>query len=361
MTASPIAGQVADVPPAAVADQPPAPPEAPVPVAEESPGEEKRRRRKAFVLFFLLGLLALLIGLIIWYLLFRQPLPIIPPIPETQVPAYSTSFYEVTRPVGVAVSAAGDRIYVAQSEGDRSVAILDGSGAVIGAARPPATTGTDHVPVYVAIDPLTEEVYVTDRPAAAIYIYDRDGRFQRQFEPAVERVGWQPLGIAFDSAGQLYVTDLAGDQEVVVFDRQGQVVRTIGADAALNFPNGVAVDGQGHVYVTDSNNGRLLVFDAAGALVGKIGRGTSAGQLGLPRGVSVDPQGRVVVIDTTGNAIVVYRTVAEGAAKPEYLGVAGSEGIGNGQFEYPNGVATDGRGRVYVADTMNDRIQVWSY
>ena len=39
----------------------------------------------------------------------------------------------------------------------------------------------------------------------------------------------------------------------------------------------------------------------------------------------------------------------------------GGEGVADGQFEYPNSVAIDARGRVYVADTFNDRVQVWSY
>ena len=37
------------------------------------------------------------------------------------------------------------------------------------------------------------------------------------------------------------------------------------------------------------------------------------------------------------------------------------EGVSNGTFQYPNGIAVDGRGRVYVTDGGNDRVQVWSY
>jgi sugar lactone lactonase YvrE len=69
----------------------------------------------------------------------------------------------------------------------------------------------------------------------------------------------------------------------------------------------------------------------------------------------------VFVVDTTGNALLVYRVLDGDDRAPEYLGVVGGQGIGDGQFIYPNGAATDARGRVYVADTMNDRIQVWSY
>ncbi len=105
---------------------------------EETPEEKKRRRRRAFFLLFLLGLLALLIGLIIWYLLFRQPLPPLPIIPESQVPSYSTSMYGVTDPIGIAVTPDGDRIYVTESGGDKVVAIFDAGLNRVGTAAPPA-------------------------------------------------------------------------------------------------------------------------------------------------------------------------------------------------------------------------------
>ena len=127
------------------------------------------------------------------------------------------------------------------------------------------------------------------------------------------------------------------------------------------FPNGVAVDGDGRVYVTDSNNGRLLVFDAAGTVVAKIGRGGGAGNLGLPRGIVVDGAGRVFVVDTSSQGVSVYRSLAEGDLAPEHLGFFGGHGIADGEFAFPMGIAVDGHGRIYIADTANDRVQVWSY
>jgi hypothetical protein len=45
----------------------------------------------------------------------------------------------------------------------------------------------------------------------------------------------------------------------------------------------------------------------------------------------------------------------------QLLGSVGDEGIGDGAFEFPNGVAIDRAARVYVADRENDRVQVWAY
>jgi DNA-binding beta-propeller fold protein YncE len=262
----------------------------------------------------------------------------------------------------VAVSPSGDRIYVVQSDGDRTGLIFDASGKKVGTMAPPASTGTDHTPVYVAIDPLTGEAYVSDRPAGAIYVYDRDGAYQRTFALAVPRPGWEPLGLAFDASGYLYVTDLSGPfQKVLVIDRAANVVRTLGENDALSFPNGVADDGAGNVYVADSNNGRLLVYDASGALRAQVGRGAGQGNLGLPRGLAVDGQGRVFVADSTGQGVFVFRAPSGDSKRLDYLGFFGGEGVADGTFAYPNSIAADARGRMYVTDTFNDRVQIWSY
>lgn len=328
---------------------------------EQDPGKRRRRRKLVLLLGLFLALMVLL-GLAIWYLLFRQPIPLpLPLIPETATPAYTTSIYGAASPSGVAVNAAGDRIYIAETGGDRVVRMFDVGGNQLGVLKPPAGTGADHVPVYVAIDPTTSDVYVSDRPTGSIYVYDRDGAYLREYRPADLSAGWQPLGLTFDSSGNLYVTDLSGSQRVLKFDPTGELVLTLGADQGLLFPNGVAVDADGQIYVTDGNNGRLLTFDASGALVAKIGRGGGAGNLGLPRGIAIDEVGRVFVVDSSGQGVLVYAALDADHETPESLGFFGGHGIGDGQFAFPMGIAVDAHGRVYVADTANDRVQVWSY
>jgi DNA-binding beta-propeller fold protein YncE len=330
------------------------------PPAIEAQPEDRRRRRKILILLLLLGSLLVLLGIAIWYLLFRQPLPL-PIIPPPSVPSYSTSIYGAADPSGVAVSPAGDRIYVAETGGDKVVRIFDAGGNELGVLQPPAESGAEHVPVYLAVDPTNADVYVSDRPAGAVYVYDRDGTFKSEFRPAVAIEGWQPLGLTFDADGNLYVTDLAAPARVLKFDATGKLLLTFGDGEGMNFPNGVAVDADGLIYVTDSNNGRLLVFGTDGVLLSKIGRGAGAGNLGLPRGIAIDGQGRAFVVDSSGQGVLVYRALASGQEQPEHLGFFGGHGVADGQFAFPMGVAVDTHGRVYVADTANGRIQVWSY
>jgi DNA-binding beta-propeller fold protein YncE len=256
----------------------------------------------------------------------------------------------------------GSRIYVTQTEVDPRVLVFDGKGTPLGALEPPAGTGSSHVPVYVAIDPNGGDVYVSDRPTGSILVFDADGAFLRVFEPGKSLTGWQPLGLGFDRTGHLYVTDVSGPfNSVHEFDVDGTLVRTIGEAGMFDFPNGVAVDDAGNVYVTDSNNGRLVVFDPTGRERGIVRRGSAAGDLGLPRGTAIDDSGRVYVVDTSGQGVQLYHVVGDDEAPPAYIGKFGAAGADDGAFQYPNGIAVDGRARIYVTDWRNNRVQVWTY
>jgi DNA-binding beta-propeller fold protein YncE len=324
--------------------------------------EDRRRRRRRLALLLVLSLMA--IGLLTfsgWYLLFRKPINLIP-IPgfdDLPMPNYSHSLYGMSQPTGVAVNADGSRIYVTQTSGDPAVFVLDNQGQLLNTIGAPDAS-IDHVFVFVALNPSTGELYVSDRPAARIHIYDANGTLLRDFAPPTSLAGWQPLGVNFAADGHLLVTDVA-DNTVHEFDVDGQLLRTVGAEGQFDFPNSAIVDAAGRLYVSDSNNGRLFVFGRDGTPLGVIRRGPAEGDLGLPRGMALDDQGLLYVVDTADQTVKVYRPSSDPAALPEYEGLFGQAGIGDGMFGFPNAVATDTRGRVYVADWNNDRIQVWSY
>jgi len=330
------------------------------------PVKNGKRKAKIAVLVSLLLILALLFA---WYLMNRKPLSELPGLSNTTLPHYQFSIYGTSHPLGVAASATGDRIYVTQSGGERVVRIFDRAGKATGTLKPPASTGRSHLPMYVAINPTTQDVYVSDRTTASIYIYDESGKYLRTFAPKGDLGGkWNPLGLAFGPDGTLYATDVRGEtsknHRVVVFSPDGAVVRSMGAPGSLSFPNGIVVDAQGNIEVTDSNNGRLVVFGQYGKVLATISQGVGEGDLGLPRGVAVDDSGRLFVADTADHMVRVY-TIDESKATPTYVGSFGEEGQVDGTFEYPNGVAngvaTDKRAHIYITDRENNRVQVWGY
>ncbi|HEU5101218.1 MAG TPA: NHL repeat-containing protein, partial [Roseiflexaceae bacterium] len=81
------------------------------------------------------------------------------------------------------------------------------------------------------------------------------------------------------------------------------------------------------------------------------GPGAAPGQLDQPRGAAVDGQGNLYVADMVNNRIQVF------GPDGRSLRTIGSAGSGEGQFQEPRGVAVDRQGNLYVADTWNARVQ----
>lgn len=328
------------------------------PLTEE---QRKKRRRKIALL------IAILVGLaIILYMLLRSlggssPLPGIP----TDLPHHVADIYGTEQPMGVAVSPSGGRIYVTESEGKRLVRVYNSSGDQVGTLKPPGKNGAWRLPVYVAVNPDTEDVYVSDRLREEVEVYNADGKYLRAWKPK-GKLGKhaEPLGLAFGSEGDLYMTNVAGSkktQDVLVFRNDKTTpIRRIGRPGNFWFPNGIAVSGDGNVYVADSNDGQVLIYDKSGKLVSSVARGVGEGDLGLPRGIALYDN-RLFVVDTTAHTIKVYDLPGNVAEVPRFVGSFGVEGIGSGQFQYPNGIAAGGDGRIYVTDRENNRVQVWSY
>jgi hypothetical protein len=92
-------------------------------------------------------------------------------------------------------------------------------------------------------------------------------------------------------------------------------------------------------------------------VAGGNGFGSGANQLATPSGVALDGSGNVYVADTLNDRVQRW---APGATSGTT--VAGGNGFGSGanQLDTPRGVALDGSGNVYVTDTFNHRVQRWA-
>lgn len=178
------------------------------------------------------------------------------------------------------------------------------------------------------------------------------------FQPALL---WSPLGLAFDDQGNLYVTEVSpGVHRVMIFDEHGALVREFGVEGEkpgeFAFPNGILVTDEA-IYVSDSNNHRLQVFDKEGKFQTIVGAGVGEGSLGLPRGLTIDREGHILVVDTIDHDVHVYST----GSRMAYLFSFGVPGVEDGELNYPNDIVSDGMRRFYIADTRNNRVQVWGY
>ena len=147
--------------------------------------------------------------------------------------------------------------------------------------------------------------------------------------------------------------------------------------AQLDFPYGVAADGAGNVYIADSGNHRIRKVDATGTITtfagsagfrggGLSGDGGPAVQahLSYPSGVAADGAGNVYIADSTNHRIRkvdpsgVITTIAGNGPS----GGSGSYGGDGGpavdaQLSFPFGVVVDSAGNLYIADAGNRRIR----
>lgn len=333
---------------------------APVPYPPAG-GHSRRRWLKGAVALLLLLAVAWVSVIAAQYLRTGKPIADIPVVPQPiakivlEPPRFASVVDGVSAPIGVATAADGTA-YTTESEGSRVIRAFDSTGAALGTFALPAVEGVTRVPAYVAVSP-KGEVLVSDRGAGDVSRFSRDGQFLGTVP--VPDGGWHPLGLAFDPAGNLYVTDVTPDHHKVVVLGPDYQVRTAVGEGQLFFPNSLAVDGNGRIWVADSNNGRVLAFDGSGAVVATISRSDAKSDLGMPRGMAIDPERKwLFVVDTTAHDVKVYDI---GGTSPKYLYTLGQgEDAPAGGFAFPNGIAFD-HGRLVITDRANDRLQVWKY
>lgn len=167
---------------------------------------------------------------------------------------------------------------------------------------------------------------------------------------AVPVVLQRPQTGAVDKEGRIYVTDTSR-QAVYVFDKiEGQLHVWEGADAGKHFssPTGIALGEAGEVYVADSDLGFVARLNQSGKSIGVIG----LGELTRPVGVAFDSVSRLLyVVDSHAHDIKVFSTDGR------LLRTLGKHGDKPGEFNYPTYLVL-ANGMLYVADTMNARVQV---
>ncbi|GAB3493261.1 hypothetical protein GCM10027341_08350 [Spirosoma knui] len=186
----------------------------------------------------------------------------------------------------------------------------------------------------------------------------------------------RPLGIYVDGTDNLYVSD-ADNHRIQKFP-PNSTSATAGTTVAggngagsgdnqLEDPSGVYVDGAGNIYVADTDNTRIQKFSpnstsatSGTTVAGGNGNGSEDIQLDRPYGVWVDGQGTIYVADSGNDRIQMFPPNSTSATAGTTVAGGNGEGGGANQFDFPEGLFVDGAGNIYVADAVNSRIQKWA-
>jgi len=162
-------------------------------------------------------------------------------------------------------------------------------------------------------------------------------------------------GVAVDGSGNVYISDSYHYRVLKETLTPTGYTQSILPTRGTDQPSGVAVDGNGNVYVADTYNGRVLEETLS---AGTFTQSTVVSGLGQPQGIAVDGSGNVYIADSQDDQVLKETPSVNGyvqsiVASPSPSGVETFYGIGVLQ---PYGVAVDGSGNVYIADTGNDRV-----
>ncbi|MDI6717074.1 MAG: 6-bladed beta-propeller [Actinomycetota bacterium] len=168
-----------------------------------------------------------------------------------------------------------------------------------------------------------------------------------------------PLNIAISNK-YLFVTD-SGNKRVAILTRSGSFIASFSGFASeLSQPIGVAIDKQKRIYVSmlRGSKGEIMVFSGNSDFLYRfpqnLGDGSAIPNATLGKPVSLFSAGNLLyVTDVLDQDIKVYNL--EGKLVLRF----GRPGNKEGEFLYPNGIAVDKSGNIYVSDSNNARIQVF--
>jgi hypothetical protein len=212
--------------------------------------------------------------------------------------------------------------------------------------------------------------------------------------PAASASLYHPGGTAVGANGDVFIAD-SGDNVVREVTPAGVIRRLAGTGIAglgiagpagfpaalssLDHPQNVAVNAQGDVFIADTYNNRVVKVTPQGQVVTVAGDGAAGysgdgrlaafAELNEPTGLAVDANGNLYIADSANNVIrrvdaktgIITTVAGDFAADKANDGLGGFSGDGgpatSAQLDDPQGVAVDGAGDLFIADTFNNAIR----
>ena len=186
----------------------------------------------------------------------------------------------------------------------------------------------------------------------------------------------QPTDVAWDSAGNTYISDGYINSRVAKYDRNGDWVKSWGekgtAPGQFNLPHAIAIDRNNNVYVGDRTNRRIQVFDTEGkflrmftidvppvagtkAVNGVTPTGARLAQvIGQPNSLCINPSGnQVLFVGESTFPGRIFKLTLDG----KVTGVIGRSGRNLKQFSGAHAIACPTENEIYIAETSNWRVQ----
>ncbi|MDR3578338.1 MAG: 6-bladed beta-propeller [Oryzomonas sp.] len=242
---------------------------------------------------------------------------------------------EIIRKIGKSfgIVAYKGKLYVAESAGSR-VVIIDPVAGTFDYPRGMSTPkGALKEPINLAFDQ-DGYMYVADTGRKQVVVYNPAGDYAREFSFGIES---KIVSVAI-YGGKLYALDL-GTSRIRVLDRKtGEELSVFGysetPNQSLRAPGNFAIDSDGAIYVSNIGNNKVMKFDIDGNFLQAVGgAGDQPGQFARPKGVAVDDAKRLYVVDAGLNVVHLFDD------KSRLLTFFGWPGLETGSLSLPAGIA----------------------
>ncbi|MGB6385056.1 MAG: peptidyl-alpha-hydroxyglycine alpha-amidating lyase family protein [Terriglobales bacterium] len=243
-----------------------------------------------------------------------------------------------------------------------------------------------------------DNIWVTDKGSDMVIKFTPEGRvamvFGRKQEasseetaplkhpkpplPPVDGMFRQVTDVAWDSAGNAYISDGYINSRVAKVDKNGTWIKSWGEPGSqpgqFNMPHSIAVDAEDHVYVADRGNRRIQVFDTDGKFLRQITidvafdpnarpaignkpdlpiTGTQTMAPGAPWTICITPPPHQVLYSSDGYPGRIYKLSLDG----KVLGVLGESGKQLKQFGWIHEMACPSENVLFVGELLNWRVQ----
>lgn len=201
--------------------------------------------------------------------------------------------------------------------------------------------------------------------------------------PAIAAELSNPVAVALDASGNIYIADRA-NKRIRKVNTSGIISTILGngivgysgdggqaTDAEINYPQGVAIDIFGNLYVADANNSRIRKVNTSGIVSTFTGNGTgaysgdggqaTAAEIYYPQGIATDAFGNIYIADSFNNRIRkidtsgIITTIA-GNGTGGYSGDGGQATAA--EIRDPCGLTVDSSGGIYITDVQNNCIRI---
>jgi DNA-binding beta-propeller fold protein YncE len=198
------------------------------------------------------------------------------------------------------------------------------------------------------------EIYALDGKQRRIVRQTPEGKFINYLDPIglPAPASYVPRSFTIDGNDTIYILDILS-RRVLVLSPKGEYLRQIKFPKKYGFFSDITIDFKGNILLIDSTN--AVVFSTAknaaklSALTGSLKQ-----YMRFPTSITTDKRGRIYLVDRNGGRIIVL------GQDGSFLGRLSGRGWKEGLLNHPSNMCINSKGEVFIADTSNSRVQIFT-